>query len=1102
MRRKLIKLSLLVLVILGLIIPQSLLSSTAKQVLAQESQIIETQLVGSSSGAHPGLAMPGRIEGSGTSFEIKDSEYLNITLKSSQEIKVILESIPRMISLDIEASPTPSTLLTLTGLEPNKTYYKYEDSHKNETVFVSDSQGIYSWVQDLLQSHHIWIQEEKGTVYLPDQCSTYGTWDPATLTCTLAQDLTESVEITQNNVTLDCNTYGIRGITRFRSPGYGIYVNDKLGVTIKNCMVTRFNTGIYLRLSNSNNLLKNTTTDNYSGIFLWSSNMNNIEHNISNLNDYHGIYLKFSNNNGLVENSVSRTNLGIIIDSSHNNSLTKNSTFGHQAGISVIYAHTNIVTNNTISLNLYDGIFVSHSDGNIFSGNNISNSSYGIYLATSYNNKVYHNNFLDNYHEPQAIVYFYSVTGNLFDDGYPSGGNYWSDYTGADLYSGPNQDQPGSDGIGDTPYTLYIQDTYTGGQDRYPFMRESGWEAPPVSEWVKVSNTPYGIWRLRKTSGTENKPADDILKIVPNDWVLKLISKTDEDCQTVEPDEYIWWKVENPGNGVTGCMAAEKSNGSEKYLILGDQKWAEEVSSNARADEIVDAVNYYYTDVTTQSSLYSSNDGIYGQKAGGLVCGIENPQSCTETNADKNYIFYLQENGFPVDSILAIAATESGPGFDNEIYGTAEFDNGNLRTGGVGIMQITGEGNRGWGSAMKCYPDACHLAQNDGVPTQKYYTNTRQGIYANIKDGLRVLQYALQNVNFNDNYKDYCPSIGSEEVKKIGAVWKYNAGGVRDYLEQVGGETEGRLKTLGDYFPGYEPKLTFDELTQWSQKFTCANRNYEYIKFQSPGELRIYDSEGLVTGLVNGEVREDMPNSLYNEEEKLISILFPDPSYRYEVVGTTIGTYGLDIISVQNGNSITFTALDIPISPGVVHQYMIDWDKLSRGEKGVTLQIDADGDGVFEETVTADNDLTRDEFVLQTETVVDIDSDTINLKSKGQWLTAYIELPPGYEVAQIDAATVVLEGIPAETDPKYGFVTDPAQYLIDHDQDGILERMVKFNRSQIQALFLEATDVVDLVLWGKLLLNSSRVDFKGEDSIRVIDEGNLHQSNNPASVVE
>lgn len=58
---------------------------------------------------------------------------------------------------------------------------------------------------------------------------------------------------------------------------------------------------------------------------------------------------------------------------------------------------------------------------------------------------------------------FYSM--NVWDYGYPSGGNYWSDYNGTDLFSGKSQNETGSDGIGDAPYFIDADNT-----DRYPLM--------------------------------------------------------------------------------------------------------------------------------------------------------------------------------------------------------------------------------------------------------------------------------------------------------------------------------------------------------------------------------------------------------------------------------------------------------------------------------------------------------------------------------------------------------------------------------------------------------------------------------------------------------
>jgi hypothetical protein len=55
---------------------------------------------------------------------------------------------------------------------------------------------------------------------------------------------------------------------------------------------------------------------------------------------------------------------------------------------------------------------------------------------------------------------------NVWDNGYPSGGNYWSDYNGTDLLLGSGQNETGSDGIGDTPYVIDANN-----RDNYPLMK-------------------------------------------------------------------------------------------------------------------------------------------------------------------------------------------------------------------------------------------------------------------------------------------------------------------------------------------------------------------------------------------------------------------------------------------------------------------------------------------------------------------------------------------------------------------------------------------------------------------------------------------------------
>jgi len=133
----------------------------------------------------------------------------------------------------------------------------------------------------------------------------------------------------------------------------------------------------------------------------------------------------------------------------------------------------------------------------------------------------------------------------------------------------------------------------------------------------------------------------------------------------------------------------------------------------------------------------------------------------------------------------------------------------------------------------------------------------------------------------------------------------------------------------------------------------------------SLGELSVYDSQNRVTGLVNGQVKEDIPDSIYDGQSDVVAIASPSDACRYVVTGTEKGTYGLEVARIEGSESVSFTATDIPTAPGTVHEYTIDWDALARGETGVTVRVDSDGDGITDETITAAGVLTGDVFTPQ-----------------------------------------------------------------------------------------------------------------------------------------
>lgn len=135
-------------------------------------------------------------------------------------------------------------------------------------------------------------------------------------------------------------------------------------------------------------------------------------------------------------------------------------------------------------------------------------------------------------------------------------------------------------------------------------------------------------------------------------------------------------------------------------------------------------------------------------------------------------------------------------------------------------------------------------------------------------------------------------------------------------------------------------------------------------KVKSPVELRVHDSMGNVTGVVAGQIREEIPNSFYDSESKAVVILSPTDlgSFRFEAVGTEKGTYGLEIAGLRVGEANTFAAANIPTSANAMHEYTINWSALSQGKEGVMLQVDSDGDGIVDRTVTTGGTLTGEDF--------------------------------------------------------------------------------------------------------------------------------------------
>jgi len=253
---------------------------------------------------------------------------------------------------------------------------------------------------------------------------------------------------------------------------YGICLNMS---TLHNNMVgnniTDHDEGIRLDGSSNNTISGNEIVDSLYGIRVTSSNYNNVTENNITGSDWVGIVLGDSSNNSISANSIKYNGEGIRLSNSLRNSIGGNDIRrSNYSGILLVFSSNyNSIIGNSIIENNYAGIGFNGSSNsyNNITENALRDNQYGMWFYSSSDNRIWHNNFVDNINQ----VYSYGDESvNVWDDGYPSGGNYWSDYTGTDLFSGPYQNETDNDGRGDTSYTIGESNI-----DRYPL----------ISPWIR-----------------------------------------------------------------------------------------------------------------------------------------------------------------------------------------------------------------------------------------------------------------------------------------------------------------------------------------------------------------------------------------------------------------------------------------------------------------------------------------------------------------------------------------------------------------------------------------------------------------------------------------
>jgi hypothetical protein len=204
--------------------------------------------------------------------------------------------------------------------------------------------------------------------------------------------------------------------------------------------------------------------------------------------------------------------------------------------------------------------------------------------------------------------------------------------------------------------------------------------------------------------------------------------------------------------------------------------------------------------------------------------------------------------------------------------------------------------------------------------------------------------------------------------------------------------------------------------------------------------------------------------------------IYPDISY-YFFYELSVAIPGVVSISgrwaTDNNGEIFLNGTSTGITKNIVGFLTLDSFTITgdfTGNDTLTFRVWQDGSSPTGLLVT---DLTVELVPLGAS--VNIDPDTLNLKSSGKWITAYIEPPDGYDVQDIDIDSIRLEGL-----------LDVQRSEI---QGSVL--MVKFDREAVVDYLEDILEVappadVTLTVTGEL---GDGTEFTGDDTIRVINPG-------------
>ena len=943
-----------------------------------------------------------------------------LIVSSNKRIKTEIDLYKKMAIIRLEPTrpllvmPRPQEItVTLSGLIPDQTYYLYKEKLHNPEVFTPGQDGSYSFLLETPRHRYLILKTNPSTYHIDNNatggdCPQIGTWDDNNDTCTLSLTATidQIIEIDDTNITLDGN-----GRLIAHADSIGIYANPGIfetvkNITVKNVRVAGMDIGISL-IDVSDSLIDSVTVKS----------------------DTTGISLKDDEGMFVQNSTVWSNQVGFTSTNGTNIFLRRNNFKQNVNDLANISGDLDLEGSSTTRGNWWEK--------NV---NCVQDSSNPSYCTDSYTTAGHTDNLPwfceDAWVTPCAAPPpppppSPENTQVLCSDGLDNDADGLIDLADPDCAAFvPSEDEKTWAEISSTTgtTTLYLESAHTTPIKELP----AGWV-------LEVLDETGSYWKVKDTTDDFIGYMDkDNLRVATDSTKIDYEGKAKAIDATVADRKQATLEVLNhylvSANNTLESLYGNEYTGFKSKTFVTDSKITPTIMMGLFDHESAgffdnELVTYDYGHGIGQitvvpgrkdvqylqkflikeefldAELFNNTPyGNFGPKTRAALASFAKTNTVTVLN--NNYeSFYYTTRAKVNEKLNANRANYSNipTNFSFEEYlpksGVKDrgykpygnpFDNRGVYSKVV-VKPCKDFSFASFGTTndlRNCYQHKLsskflerkeyktHLSYNKIF---KWYANTKQSVFANVKDGLGDLirKYYLDvdadGIGKNRNIINYANSIGistldspwypspttpttdkskfitPREVALFAGIIAYNQGSIncsqqgqlrRDYLKYVAEKT-------GNY-----------DVTS-SAKMLLAHNSKESFDICSPAYLQIFDSNNNMTGYNGSVVVDDIATAIYDDVYyKSSDILVADDIYRYRVIGTASDTY--EVYS-QKGETL-FSAVDIPTSPNTIHEYTFDWNKLANGENGATIKIDQDGDGMFERTVISGTTLTAEQF--------------------------------------------------------------------------------------------------------------------------------------------